>query len=560
MAQPIDAAKKIIGEMLGGSERRPVVLPQFQRPYSWERGHIAAFWADLIGFLDKFRKNPIEASYFLGPVVILDDPREVIILDGQQRLATCTILLAKLRDAARALGGGSQAGADFARDLQRYLIEKSRIPLAYALTLSDLDEPFFCQTVKADPPVIVKPTLRSHLLMQGAADVFAKNVESMINGESTSKSIDVLRDIQNSVTKAMTLVAITVKDEEDAFDIFESLNDRGLRLSVPDLVVNLLLRRCDKKNRQTVRQKWNGVVQELGKRDVSRFLRHLWISQYGDLKTRGLYTEIKNHLSEKKLTSLEFAQTCSDEPEIYVALIDKAVSMTKQARRNLEGLLGYLGVYNSLPLLLSGQICLTDSDFEKLLKATVRIYVRHTLLANENPLELESAFYNAAREIRAQHTAKRPSKQCLLAAKTILEKLNPLDSIVEEKARELVLSRSQARWFMVEIANATQSETKEIGMDKANLEHIFPQNAGADWPNRKELQPYIWHVGNLTILGDRINAKARNKPFKEKFRDHYKKSEIRLTKDLTKLPKTWDAVAIHKRAADLAKKIIRIWS
>lgn len=521
---------------------------------------MAAFWGDLFAFLDKYRKSPIDASYFLGPIVILDDSKKVVVLDGQQRLATSTILLTKIRDLARSVGGGKQEGSDFARDLQRDVIEKSKTPLTYSLTLGDLDEPFFSTVVKCDPPIPTKPTLRSHTLIQGAGEYFEEQLKALVDGKPVSEALATLSEVQVVVTKAMTLVAITVKDEEDAYDIFESLNDRGLRLSVPDLVVNLLLRRCpDNPSRNTVRLKWNTVVQELGKRDVSRFLRHLWISKFGDLKARGLYSEIKTHLSEKKLTSLQFADTCAEEADTYVGLIEKTVGLSKQAKRNVEGLLDHLGVNNSLPLLLSGYLCLSDSDFEKLLKTIVSLYVRHTLIANQNPLELETGLYDAAREIRAQHGSKVASSKCLSAAKAILQKLNPADSIVEEKARDLVLTRAEASWFMAELANNMQSQTKEIAMDKANVEHIYPQNAGVEWPERDQLEPYIWHIGNLTILGKRINNKARNKAFADKSKDNYSKSEIAMTKELLKAGGKWDVAAIQNRASKLAKLVITVW-
>ena len=219
----------------------------------------------------------------------------------------------------------------------------------------------------------------------------------------------------------------------------------------------------------------------------------------------------------------------------------------------------YLGVVNSLPLLLSGYLCLNDSDFEKLLSATVALYVRHTLVSNQNPYQLETAYYDAAREIRAQHSSKVTSKKCLAAAKTILHKLNPPDSIVEENAKDLILTRSEAVWIVTQSANTMQSATKEIGMHKANVEHPLRQNAGAAWPNRTQLQSYVWHVGNLTILGKRINAKAQNKSFADKCKDYYSKSEVAMTRDLLKLGKVWDEATIRLRAAKLAKLIVRHW-
>ena len=92
--------KTSIGGLLGEYERRPIKLPEFQRPYSWERAQLAAFWSDLQSFQERYDKNSVSATYFLGPVVVIESKEEITILDGQQCLATATILLAVFRDLA----------------------------------------------------------------------------------------------------------------------------------------------------------------------------------------------------------------------------------------------------------------------------------------------------------------------------------------------------------------------------------------------------------------------------------------------------------------------------
>ena len=554
--------KTSIGGLLGEYERRQIKLPEFQRSYSWEKTQVATFWRDLKSFRERFDKSPVDASYFLGPVVVIESKTDITVLDGQQRLATATILLAALRNLARELHAASpfQELDYFARDVQRELIEKKDTkPRAYSLTLSELDEPYFLQTIKSDPPTSAKPTIRSHQLMKAAYDYFLEEMRVALQGKPQHSQVQELRSSREALTKGMALVAIVVEDEEDAYDIFEALNDRGLRLSVPDLVVNLLLKRCSTKSeRQTVRQTWNSMIQQMGRRDVARFLRHLWLSQFGDLKAKGLYSEIKDHLTKNKTTSIDFAQACVEACEDYLKLIDVDKSLPKDAIKDVEGLVRYLNVQNSLPLLLSAYKCLSDSDFTKLAKAAVSLYVRHTLIANQNPLELETVFYDTAREIRAQAISKVVSNKVLKTAKAKLAKLNPADGLVEQKFEELLMSKSEASWFVTQLANAQQSKTKEVGTDKANVEHIFPQNADAAWPNRATLEPFIWHVGNLTILGKRINTKAQNKSFADKCKDHYSKSEIHMTKELLK-ETSWDEATIRKRARALAKTAIQIW-
>ncbi|MCG2659317.1 MAG: DUF262 domain-containing HNH endonuclease family protein [Kiritimatiellae bacterium] len=554
--------KTSIGQMLGEYERRHIILPEFQRPYSWEKAQLATFWGDLQAFRNRFEERPVEATYFLGPIVIMETTTTITVLDGQQRLATATILLAALRNLARE----SHATRPFqeldylARDIQRELIEKKDTrPLVYSLSLSELDEPFFLQTIKIDSPALAKPSLCSHQLIQRAYEFFCEEIKALTNAKSSMEQLQILCSLKDALTKGMSLVAIVVDDEEAAYDIFETLNDRGLRLSVPDLVVNLLLKRCaGSKARQSVRQTWNSTIQQMGRRDVSRFLRHLWLSKFGDLKAKGLYTEIKEHLTSHSITSIDFAQSCSDACEDYLKLLEVDKSLPKDALGDVEGLVRYLGVQNCLPLLLAAYQCLSQSDFIKLLRTTTSLYVRHTLIGNQNPLELETVFYDAAREIRAQTESKVSSSKSRQAAKAKLMAINPSDALVSEKFDDLMLTKSEATWFMVQLANAKQSKTKEVCMDKANVEHIFPQNAGKEWPHRANLEPLIWHVGNLTILGKRINAKAQNKCFADKCRDHYAVSEIDMTKDLLK-ESTWDEATIRKRAKALAAVALQIW-
>lgn len=554
--------KASVGELLNEYQRLPLKLPEFQRPYSWEKTQVATFWGDIVTFRDRYIKNPVSAEYFLGPVVLMTSESDITVLDGQQRLATATIFLAVLRDTARRLHAehSSPDLHDFGRDIQRELIEKKdTTPLVYSLTLSDLDEAFFHQKIKASSPGDVKPSTRSNQLLLGAYDYFTDAVTPLVTGKTAAEQVRELKWLKDALTKGMYLVAIYVSDEESAYDIFETLNDRGLRLSVPDLVVNLLLKRCpDSGTRKTVRQTWNAMIQQIGRRDVSRFLRHFWLSKFGDLKAKGLYSEIKDHLSLKKITSVDFAQACSESCDDYLMLLDVDKSLPKDAQRDVEGLVRYLTVLNSLPLLLAGHQCLTDTDFAKLAKLVVSLYIRHTLIGNQNPLELETVFYDSARELRAQTESKVSSAKALQKVKAKLAKLNPNDTLVEQQFEDLTLSKAEAAWFMVQIANAQQSRTKELGMDKANIEHIFPQNAGTDWPDRTQLEPFIWHVGNLTVLGKRINSKAQNKSFSDKCKEHYSKSEITMTKDLLKETK-WDEPAIRKRAKNLAKIATDIW-
>ena len=561
MTKTLDTDKYTIGSLLGRYERRSVILPPFQRTYSWEKAHLNQFWDDLLLFEQKFAKAPQTASYFLGPIVVIQQEDHIELLDGQQRLATATIALAAMRDAARELDKpGSTKGADLARDIQRELLEKDTDPVSYSLTLGQLDEPFFVKAIKTDPPAVPISKLRSHKLIVTAYQIAADRITALLKGQLYEDALRLLKSLRDSLSKGMTLIGIVVKNEEDAYTIFETLNDRGLRLSVPDLVLNLLMRRApDDTSRQLVRHQWDTMLQQMGRRDVSRFLRHMWVSRYGDLKSEGLFSAIKRYIDESKLHSVDFAEQCADECDSYVALLDVNVPLTKEVLSDLDGIVKYLRIASAPPLLLSGYRCLSQQDFEKLTRSILTTYIRYVLVSNQNPLDLESAFYEAAREIRTLAAQSESSAKQLKAAKSRLKQLSVEDDAVEKATAELFLERAEAVWLMVQIANSMQSKTKEVAMNKANLEHVFPQNAGTAWPNKDKLEPYIWHIGNLSILGERLNRNAKNRGFVEKSTHYYSKSEIEMTKELLSFSQ-WDESTIIKRAAELGKKIVKLWS
>ena len=117
-----------IGGLLGPDARERVLVPAFQRGYMWQKKHVEVFWQDISKFQkDRKLKNGPE-KYFLGPIVTLWQPDNeiILLLDGQQRLATATILFSVIRNLARELNRtvGTQAASDFARDTQSQLIEK----------------------------------------------------------------------------------------------------------------------------------------------------------------------------------------------------------------------------------------------------------------------------------------------------------------------------------------------------------------------------------------------------------------------------------------------------
>jgi len=551
-----DSHSRNFGELLGQYEKRPVVVPQFQRGYSWEKTHVSTFWSDVREFHSQVGQRRTADKYFLGPIVILPQDTQIILLDGQQRLATATILFATLRDIARSLD--HQRATDLARDIQRDLIENEEN--RFSLHLSEMDQTYFLKSVQKDPPTYVVPRLRSHNLIRSAKDFFASAVRGHIEGLPPDDATAKLKSLNDTLATSVAMVAISVNSEEDAFRIFETLNDRGLRLSVPDLLLNYLMRTAtDGARRHRIRERWNFMLEKMGRRDIDRFLRHMWLSKYGDVKARGLFREIKDYLEQNRIQSVDFAEACAEECEHYVALIDLNRDTLGTTYPHAAAVVKYLDILSSLPLLLSGIRCLSPSHFAKLCTVAAALAVRHAVVGNLNPSDLETAFYEAARSIRLLRKGGNTSAKALQEAKAILRRINPKNSELIPKAEDLYLTRSEAQYVMTTLANQLQSRTREIAIDDANLEHVFPLNPDPSWGDTTGLEPLTWHVGNLTILGSKLNRRAANSDFKTKSRGYYSKSEIKMTVQIAADYKEWTPTQILDRAKSLAQVLVETW-
>ena len=519
---------------------------------------MSAFWEDFITFHNQLNRKSAQELYFLGPIVILPEEQEVKLLDGQQRLATVTILLASLRDYARSVGG--KEANDLARDIHRdfLLIDDEQ---TFALTLGELDESFFRAAVQDDSPGKPAIRLQSHRLVSQAKAFLASKLKDHLSSMNTTTVVDELKSLKKTLTTHMKMVAIQVASEDEAYLIFETLNDRGLRLAVPDLLLNYLMRTANNdQQKRRVRILWNSVVETLGTRRISTFVRHMWVSHYGDVKSQTLFREMRATLEAEDISSVAFATECAQESALYEAIFERNPEVIPPASiPAVTGLVHDLEADYVLPILLAGLATLTAADFTKLAGTVASLVVRHSVLANRNPNDLENALYQAARSIRNTKVEGRKSAAALAAAKKILLPIDPTDDQLKAVLSDVHLAKRQASYVLYAIAERMQSSTKAVSLRRNSVEHIFPENpdSGA-WSNRQELTPFVWHLGNLAVLEETYNRDAGGKSFKDKCK-YYQKSDIAMAKAIPAAYKNWSVAAVLDRAARMHKLIVSIW-
>jgi hypothetical protein len=552
MADTYRSEKKTIGVLLAGR----IKLSMNQRRYSWDPSQVDIFWQDIQYFSND---NPGETyrakEYFLGSVVLIEPPGALQkeILDGQQRLATATIMLSVVRDVLRELGFN-----DAAVTLQdRYISSHDDLRDAdfNHLELSRYDQEFFAREIQA-PRIAgyVEPNIQlsSHDLIRKARNYFRGAIAAAIAplGSATEKKKWLLR-LNEILLENVTIIQVSSTDRDNAGLLFETLNDRGIGLSTPDLLRNFMLdKAANDADRDQISQNWEDILELEDNARSEDFIRHFWISRYGDVKTRSLYREIKGRIEAEEIPVIKFSRELSDEADVYDSIV-RADDDDADTQRHLQGA-ALLGANALLPAALSGFAVGNKNERRDLLKALITAYVRHTVIGGLENAKLEQFVFGLAREIRQNKDFPGAVKKIRAFA--------PKDTEFLQSLKVARINRSgAARYMLREIEMAKRPEHSEVTVQDVplvNLEHIYPKN-----PSFKPLANHdeiVDRLGNLTLLKQRLNAAAKSGTFASK-KETYKNSDLFITRELGDL-KTWDLAAINKRQEELAKIAIKIWS
>lgn len=554
--QRYEAARQTIGALLSTTSPR-IHVPDWQRSYSWDSPEVEAFWQDLVAFDAQYPgDNIIGEEYFLGSIVLVTGGPTNLLLDGQQRLATATILLSVLREARR------HYKSDAATRLQNKYIsdfDDATNTTTHVLTLNIYDREFFRAEIQdelSNSQSQPKPTLKSHGRIRKAREYFENRVSEVAQSLGPGDPMFQwnLR-IGRVLCDHMSVVAVSSTDEDNAAAVFETLNDRGIGLSTPDLLRNLLLRRApDEDARERIVVAWQSVLGIHDEASVDEFLRHYWVSHRGDVKARKLYREIKDTVLTENTDSLTLSLDLADQALIYRDVV-RAREEDGELRRVLEGI-RMLGARPLYPVLLSAYSILEDDEgkvkLRRLAKALTTMFVRYNVVGGRETTVMESKVYGLASQLRQTRDFD--------AAISALADLAPDGGEFVSRFQRVSVSRiATVRYLLREIEHAKR-KTQEMTVeepDRIHVEHIYPQTPEGDkWINHAAI---INRLGNLTLLSKRLNTSVKNADFATKKEKAYKDSDVLMTQELLAY-EDWDAESIDVRQQALSEFAFGIWS
>jgi hypothetical protein len=549
---------KGIGEVL---HHNTLAVPLNQREYSWEEEHVRDLLDDFSGAIASH-----QSVYFLGTIVLTGGGPMPEVSDGQQRLATATILLAAIRDYFEA--EGDAARVTYFESTFLSAIDPKTTQHIPKLRLNVDDNSFFSARIVANPKAAeraqAKATRESHKRIEKAAEIAATFIQQWVQPFAKAQRTDRLIEMMEFVREKAQVIALAVPDEMNAFMMFETLNDRGLKASQADLLKNHLLRYTQNKINEG-QQKWAkmlGVLEALGRGDLTvTFLHHLLITKDGPTREREVFDRIRTTVNNQN-RAIEFLDELSESSNDYAALFNSDHTKWNKygttTRHNIATINRDLRVEQIRPLMLAVARKFTVPEAKKAFRLFVFWSVRFLIVGGRGGL-LDRNYAAAAQEIGLGK---------IKTAEKLAEKLKdilPSDAVFKTLFTEARVSQNfLARYYLraIERAKKNEAEPEYVPSDDENainLEHVLPENPGSNWPkvDSDVARANYKRIGNLVLLQATKNTLVGNSDFNTK-KPVLAASGFDLTAEIAKQA-DWGPKEILQRQTSLADLAVKTW-
>lgn len=537
------------------------IIPIYQRTYSWTIEECQQLWDDIL----RAGKSDDVTAHFIGSIVYIEKglyqvsgQSPLLVIDGQQRLTTISLLLEAL---ARKNGEEEPVEGFSANKIRSYYLQNT--PEAgekrYKLLLTQTDKDSLISIID-NKPLPDAASLRikeNYEFFTEKIEKLGKNLEWMLKGLSKLIIVDVSLD----------------RTQDNPQLIFESMNSTGRELSQADLIRNFVLMGLEPEQQNRIYfDHWRKMETTFGQEAYDRyfdsFMRHYLTVRTGELPNiNKVYDAFKAHFRKSEKASLDVEDIIAD-MHAYADYFC-AMALGKEKEKRLEVCfqdLRDLKVDVAYPLLLElyadyklGLLAL--GEFEKILR-WVESYVFRRAICTIPTNSLNKTFATFSKSIEKNNYLESVQAQFLLLPSY---RRFPEDDEFEinMQIRDLYNFRSRSYWLR-RMENFHRKEP--VSLSEYTIEHIMPQNEtlsnewrqdlGEEW---ERVQNELLHtLGNLTLTG--YNSEYSDRPFREK-RDMtggFKESPLRLNEGLGQL-QTWNEEAIKIRAGKLAKKASTVW-
>jgi hypothetical protein len=564
-------------------------IPDHQRDYVWKDGNIRQLWNDIV---THYRKSSLDEelktspdAYFLGSMVVLKPDQDNLfeVIDGQQRLTTLTCLAAVLLEYLRELSApqargpiqqfesmlAHYRGGEYQPQVRLSSTENGRFLFDSCVTSrTQADRVSYWNTDPAAQALLARSNSPASRI-KVALSLLHQEVGSFLDKATPDKRAAKLMSLGMVVAECLVVLLIEAQSTSTAYDLFESLNYRGMPLTQADLIKNEVLKAAgDTPSREEVVENWADIKDSLTTHDLLTlpdFLHYSFLSRRPAIKANQLFDSARQVVASSG--SVDYTKSLLEDAAALECLLKGDIAKWKPATNQALGdLRRVLNIKLSYVALLAAFHKYADDrdQFDTHVQMVVNFVFRYMKILDGDVSQLAGIMQDTARMIREGESASNIGTELAKHA---------TDELFVENFKRFSVSSSKLGYYVVyklEVAKLSGTLPVPHG-EEQHLEHIMPQRPGvAEWPeaharkasNAAHFKEFLWRVGNLLPLTKEINTYIRNKGITFKLQNPagkcYESPDLHLqspteVRSYLDSAGNWTAESIENRQSDLAK-------
>jgi len=542
-------SSKTYRQLMGNGLRYEI--PKFQRDYTWDSEQWDDLWQDI-----KLLLSNEENEHYMGYLVLqTSDNKNFIVIDGQQRLTTLSIIILATLKCLKEL-------AENGIDSDKNILRKDNLQNSYIgyinpvtlisnnkLKLNRNSDDYYKQHLVLLRDLPLRKTSTSEKHMRECQIWYYERIRKEFdNGEKLAAFIDEIVD-------KLFFTVIEVTDQINAFKVFETLNARGVQLSASDLLKNYLFSVVDETKPhiseiEELENIWVSIVGKLGEQKFEDYLRYYWNSEHKTVGKKNLFKTIKTVITTKEQV-FELVRNLKDNADLFIALQNPEDEFWKDQPEIKQFLkdLKLFQIRQTNSLLMAGFKYLEPKGFKYLAKICSVISFRYNIIGGLNPNAQEDVYNSVALQIFLNKQFSVQDFQPIYVSDSNFENdFSTKDfksTTRNHKIVKYILSKIEEKEFKNEIIPDS---------DLFTIEHILPESADENWGDftNEEISRSIYRIGNLALLEKKLNREADTKKYLDKT-SLYRLSKCLLTQSIPDNFDSWNEDKISARQKELAK-------
>lgn len=552
-------AKPLV-KFLEGADNR-FIIPVYQRNYNWKQDNCKQLFNDLV----KVIRNDRE-SHFFGSIVSAlyegHSSSEYLIIDGQQRITTISLLLLAVVNLAKNREMEFENPRLLDKIWKTYLIdefvEENKIRLKH---------------VKHDYEAFKKLLFEEEREYDNSSNV-TQNYKYFYNRIKDQHELT-LDEIYLSITK-LVIIDIFLHREDDAQLIFESLNSTGLDLEEGDKIRNFVLMSLTPRTQEEFYKKYWHKIEKNTDYNVSAFIRdYLTLKQNRISSFKNIYVDFKDYVEAKNLGIEEILKELCEYSIIYKNILTNSIGNSEL--NTVLARINQLEMSVTYPFLLSlfqqsenNQI--EEDELTKILEV-IEIYLFRRFITGVVTSALNKIFMTLHKDILR---IKKEESYCEVLKYVLLSKTgsgqfpNDEDFIRSFSTKNLYHIVPKNREYLferLEVGNNLEHSNviEKIREGTYTVEHIMPQTLTTQWKSELGQDAEVIHktwlhrIANLTLTA--YNSKYSNRSFIEKKElpdEGFRESGIKLNQYISRF-NTWTLTELESRKDYLNDKALKLW-